>query len=258
MFDASIVPALVRAAMMESAWTGLHAVLWPFGFNASPPVTRRALGQGPAPAEARDKDALVVLVHGLVDNGSIFTVLRRALRRRGFARTASMNYSLLTNDVPTAAENLGEYLEQLCAASGDRTVRLVCHSLGGLIARYYVQRMGGDQRVEVLVTLGSPHQGTQLARLVPLRLAEQLRPGSELLTELDRPAGHISTRMVAVYSPLDEVVVPGRNGRIEHPDLDALNVPVPAVGHQSLPVHPTVIDAVCEALTTGRMTHRAA
>ncbi|MGA8112022.1 MAG: alpha/beta fold hydrolase [Actinocatenispora sp.] len=244
--------------MVESAWTGLHAMLWPFGFVPSPPVMRKITGTGPAPADQQDQDALIILVHGLVDNGSIFTILRRALRRRGFSRVMSMNYSLLTNDVPTAAANLGDYLEELCAATGDTKVRLVCHSLGGLIARYYIQRLGGDSRIEVLVTLGSPHQGTQLARFVPLRLAEQLRPGSDLLGELDRPVARCGTRMVAIYSPMDEVVVPGRNARIDHPDLGALNVPVPAVGHQSLPVHPRVIDTVCEALTTGRTIRKAA
>ncbi|WP_324274364.1 esterase/lipase family protein [Blastococcus brunescens] len=38
-------------------------------------------------------------------------------------------------------------------------MHVVGHSLGGLIARYHVQRQGGDRRVESLVTLGTPHEG---------------------------------------------------------------------------------------------------
>ena len=60
--------------------------------------------------------------------------------------------------------------------------------MGGLVARYYVQRMGGDQRVHTLVTLGTPHSGTYAARLVPHPVARQLRPGSELIAELAEPA----------------------------------------------------------------------
>ena len=51
--------------------------------------------------------------------------------------------------------------------------------MGGLIARYYVQRLGGDARVHTLVTLGTPHGGTAAAYLVPHRLARQLRPDSD-------------------------------------------------------------------------------
>lgn len=239
--------ALVRGTAVEVAWTGLHAVLWPFGFAASRTDPRPF-----APAPGDDGDVPVLLVHGVVDNRSIFALLGRALRRRGFRHVLTMNYSLFTNDVRAAAAALADHVERLCAATGHDRVRLVGHSLGGLVARYYAQRLGGDARVDVLVTLGSPHGGTQLARLLPVRLARQLRPDSGLLRELAGPAD-CATRFTAVWSPVDEVVVPGRLARLDHPDLDLRNVEVPAVGHQSLLVHPRVVDAVYAALTPGRV-----
>ena len=53
--------------------------------------------------------------------------------------------------------------------------------MGGLVARYYVQRLGGDVRVHTLVTLGTPHGGTLPARLFPHPLVRQLRPGSDVV-----------------------------------------------------------------------------
>lgn len=238
--------ALVRGAAVEAAWTGLHAALWPFGFVATHTDPRPF-----APAPADDGDVPVLLVHGFGDNRSIFAVLRRALRRRGFRQVVTMNYGLLTNDVRGAAAVLGAYVERLCVMTGHRRIRLVGHSLGGLIARYYVQRLGGDGRVDVLVTLGSPHGGTHLARLFPVRLGRQLRPGSRLLHDLAGPTD-CATRFVAVWSPVDEIVVPGRSARLDHPDLDCRSVEVPAVGHQALLVHPAVLTAVYAALAPGR------
>src|SRR4051794_19853731 len=57
----------------------------------------------------------ILLVHGIVDNHSIFTVLDRALRRRGFSDVSSFDYGLLTTDVRTAARDLEAAVEQLCA-----------------------------------------------------------------------------------------------------------------------------------------------
>jgi len=128
----------------------------------------------------------------------------------------------------------------------------VGHSLGGLIARYHVQKQGGDRRVESLVTLGTPHQGSVWARVLPTPLVRQLRPGSDVLRALDAPAPGCRTPVTAVYSDLDQVVVPTSSGRCEHPDLAVRNVLVRGVGHMSLPIHRAVVDEVAATLAGRR------
>ena len=113
---------------------------------------------------------------------------------------------------------------------------MIGHSLGGLIARYYIQRLGGDARVHTCVTLGTPHQGTAAAKLLPWPLVKQVRPDSDLMAELDEPAPDCRTRFVAFYSDVDQLIVPQRRARIRHPDLVATNVRVHGVGHLSLAV----------------------
>lgn len=132
----------------------------------------------------------IVLVHGIGDNRSAFAVLSGALRRRGFGVVHAINYSVLTaltGDVRRSAALLGAHIERICEQTGSDQVHVVGHSLGGLIARYYVQRLHGDARVRTLVTLGTPHSGTLAAYLLPTPLTKQLRPGSELLEELAEP-----------------------------------------------------------------------
>ncbi len=190
----------------------------------------------------------ILLIHGILDNRSVFTVFRRALHRRGFGVVHAVNYGLFTGDLRDAARELHDHVERLCEATGADKVHIVGHSLGGVIARYFVQRMGGSARVDTLVTLGSPHAGTLGAYLIPTALGRQLRPGSPLLTELEEPAPGCTTRFLVVWSRMDQMVVPQRNARLQRPDLDVAQLELHDVGHLALPVDRRVVRWVVDAL----------
>ena len=247
-----------RATGEELAWLAAHALTYPGGLWAEhsdlhdpryridtlSPVTRGLITE-----DINAAGRPILLVHGIADNRSAFSVLRRTLRRRGYGRISTVNYSPLISDIRRAAADLGRHVERICAQTGYDQVFVVGHSLGGVIARYYVQCRGGDERVHTLVTLGSPHAGTQLARLAPLvRVARQLQPGSELMRELAGPARHCRTRFVAIYSDRDEVVLPNRSASLQHPDLQVTRLPVHGVGHLALLVNGAVMHAVAGAL----------
>jgi triacylglycerol lipase len=245
------------AAGQELAWMTAHALTYPVGVLAEQGAlhdlryrldTLSPLTRGLILADIAAAGRPIVLVHGVGDNRSAFAILRRTLRRRGFGRITTVNYSPLTSDVRRAAANLARHVERVCQQTGYEQVFLVGHSLGGIIARYYVQCLGGDSRVDTLVTLGSPHAGTQLARMAPLLVGRQLRPNSDLMRELAGPAD-CATRFVAIYSDRDEVVVPHRSARLDHPDLTVTRLQVHGVGHLSLLVNRLVVHAVAVALT---------
>ncbi|MFG3346765.1 esterase/lipase family protein [Streptomyces sp. NPDC048018] len=235
----------MKAGVLELAVLAGHLVLYPSGLITERRRTTpsEAAGSGPRP---------VVLLHGFVDNRSVFVLLRRALARHGRDRVESLNYSPLTCDLRTAAELLGRHVEEVLARTGHREVDLVGHSLGGLIARYYVQRLGGDARVRTLIMLGTPHSGTTFVPLADAHpLVRQMRPGSEVLLELAGPTARCRTRFVSFWSDLDQVMVPVETARLDHPDLVVHNVRVSGVGHLALPVHPTVAAGILEALGDG-------
>lgn len=247
--------SVVRTVGAEVGWLAAHVALYPLGALAErtgattaphrlddlPPLHRGMLVSGGC--------APILLVHGVADNRSVFTVLRRGLRRRGLGQVHAVNYSPLTTDVRAAAVQLGEAVRAVAERTGYERVHVIAHSLGGVIARYYVQRLGGDAHVHTLVTLGAPHGGTRTARALPLRLCRQLRPGSDVMAELAAPAPGCRTRFVAVWSDLDQVIRPVANARIEHPDLDCRNILVRGVGHLSLPFARPVAHQVALALT---------
>ncbi|MFC9794064.1 lipase family alpha/beta hydrolase [Streptomyces sp. NPDC127584] len=232
----------MKATALELAILTGHLVLYPSGIVAE----RLAPTPEPSPTTGRRP---VLLVHGLVDNRSVFVVLRRSLTRSGRDCVESLNYSPLTCDLRAAAEVLGRRVDEIRARTGHAEVDIVGHSLGGLIARYCVQRLGGDSRVRTLVTLGTPHSGTTVAPLADAHpLVRQMRPGSEVLRELAEPAPGCRTRFVSFWSDMDQIMAPVETARLDHPDLLVHDVRVSGIGHLALPVHPTVAAGVREAL----------
>lgn len=250
-------PDLAVGVVREVGWLSAHLIMYPLGLITAPTRDRiRHDLSGLSPHQRGlmhhgvDTAATpILLVHGIVDNHSIFSVMGRALRRRGFRNISSFDYGPLTRDIRRAAEDLAVTVDGLVRSSGYERIHLIGHSLGGLIGRYYVQRMAGDTRVHTLITLGTPHAGTALARagrLMPI--VGQLRPDSDVIQELAEPAPGCSTRFVAFYSDLDHLIVPSRNGRITHPDLNARNVEVRGVGHLSMPHSRRIAFEIAETL----------
>ena len=199
----------------------------------------------------------IVLVAGLADNMAVFTRLRSALEGCGVGPVVAFAYSPLVGDVPSVAARLSEQVEQLCAVTGASRVRLVGHSLGGLIARYYVQRLGGHARVDLVVTVATPHRGTVAAWLLPaLPLVRQLRPDTELYAERAEPAPNCRSRFVTFSSGADAVILPARNGQLDHPDLPTRNVVLPGICHFTLAGHRLVIDEICQLFAAPAATQR--
>src|SRR3954452_11048528 len=249
-------PSGVQGAVVETAWLAAHLALYPLGLLRERSVDVERYGYQDLTPRQRSlvvtnveaASTPILLLHGMIDNRTIFTVLTRRLRARGFERVVTLNYSPVTNDIRVAAEDLSAQVEALVARTGYERIHVVGHSLGGLIARYYVQRLGGDARVHTLVTLGTPHHGTLAAHLVPFQLGRQLRPSSDLFAELDEPAPGCRTRVVAFWSDVDQLVVPHDNARLRHPDLTTDSHRVRGVGHLSLPNNTAIVQKVTQVL----------
>ena len=255
---AGLSVALLKATALEIAILAGHLLLYPSGIVQE----RRSTPALPAPDTTQlptEAKPPVVLLHGFIDNRSVFVLLRRSLAQHGRQQIESLNYSPLTCDIRTAAELLGRHIEEICERTGHDRVDVVGHSLGGLIARYYVQRLDGDVRVRTLVTLGTPHSGT---RVVPVMnahpIVRQMRPGSDVIEELQRPAPGCRTHFVSFWSDLDHLMDPLETACIDHPDLLVQNVRVSGIGHLALPVHPAVATGIRQALDVEETGARAA
>jgi pimeloyl-ACP methyl ester carboxylesterase len=120
---------------------------------------------------------LVVVLHGLFATAGALRPLRRRIERGTGALTTSFTY-----EPGCRVPSLARRLEKLLSVVPQKTpIHLVGHSLGGLVARYYVQVEPRDSRVVQTISLASPFQGTTIARFLPRAIASDIEPGSELL-----------------------------------------------------------------------------
>lgn len=217
----------------EAATIARCALSYPFG------LAEAALTTG-TPSGDDTYDTPVVLVHGYGHNRSGWFMLDRRLRRVGFTSVQTLNYLPYFSGVPELAARLAERIEAICKVTGRERVHLVGHSLGGVVARWYVQELGGGQRVNTAVTIGSPHSGTYAALVGVGPGARDLRPGSQVMRRLDRYAKPSGVRWIAYYSNLDMLVQPASSAMLDHPALDATNILVKDHGHVSLMISPEV------------------
>jgi hypothetical protein len=120
---------------------------------------------------------VVVLVHGLLASAGAFRPLRTRLERELGVKTASFTHVPFTS-IRRIASELGRIVDSM--PRGAR-VHVVGHSLGGIVARWYVQELGGHDRVLQTISLGSPFAGAPLAARLPILVGADLHPSSELL-----------------------------------------------------------------------------
>lgn len=106
------------------------------------------------------------------------------------------------------AEQLAQHIENRYEAQ--QKVDLVGFSMGGLINRYYVQRLGGMQRVRRFITICTPHFGTFWARRLPkLTGFGQMHPDSAFLADLNQDLSMLADLpFTAIGSPMDVAVLP--------------------------------------------------
>jgi triacylglycerol esterase/lipase EstA (alpha/beta hydrolase family) len=155
----------------------------------------------------------VLLLHGWFSSRRTFDILERRLRRDGYGvfslDLGGLRGSSIGRGVDDLADLVRAKIERIYARyPGLGPLTIVGHSKGGLIAAYYVKRLGGWRRTRAVITLGTPHRGTPLAWLgVPLapltRSLVQMVPGSGFLARLHDGPWPAQVRLSSIWSRQD-------------------------------------------------------
>lgn len=125
--------------------------------------------------------------------------------------------SLRPSSGRTGLEELARQLAAYIAQHLDQgtSFNLVGFSMGGLISRYYLQRLDGMQRVRRFITLSTPHNGSRLAYLLANLGGRQMRPGSPFLADLNRDVQNLDqVGIVSIWTPLDLMILPPSSSRL--------------------------------------------
>lgn len=146
------------------------------------------------PLRSKGKKTPVILVHGYFHFGLIFIYLFYYLKKRKVG-------PIYTFNLGSPRKSIQEYADKLDKTFGHLPkIKLVGHSLGGLVAGYFTIHKAKKDQVEQIITIGTPFQGTKSAYMGIGKCARQMEPKHPLpkkiykeLYEMHIPIEHIET-----------------------------------------------------------------
>lgn len=230
----------------------------------------------------------VVLVHGTFENQRFnWNALAPLLKNEGYC-VFSFNYGAtqgtqLTGGfanglapVKQSARELAAFVDRVRSATGAGKVDIVGHSQGGMMPRYYTNKLAGNTKVRMLVGLSPSNHGTSLSGLVDfarllgpigdlaVRLVTDFCPacgdqirGSAFMQELnaggDTVAGVqytvIQTKYDEVVTPYDSAfLTPAAAGHVVRNVLVQNGCPIDLSDHLAIPFDRRALTLVLNAL----------
>lgn len=200
------LPRATAAQCVRAWWAETRTALWVFCWQ-QPFRSRSVPDHLPDPAmHVGGGRRGAVLVHGFMCNRGFWNAWLRALRRDGRAFVA-VDLEPVLGPIDAYVRTIDEAICQVSRATG-RPPLLICHSMGGLAARAWLRSHDGS-RVHRVVTMGTPHAGTWLARFGHTASARQMRVGTEWLTRMAGERASVrEAPFTCWYSNCDNVVFP--------------------------------------------------
>ena len=230
--EAQALPPLQPAAQLRAWWAETLLAYRIFGWRqpfrhaavADDVPAREAAGAGPARTG-------VVLVHGYLCNRAFWQPWQRLFAAHGIPCIA-VTLEPAWGSIDDCAPGLDAAVRRMHAATGRPPV-LIGHSMGGLVIRAWLRSRGvvvgegvpeevseaeAAQRLQSLVarviTIGTPHGGTWMARFGYTVNGGQMRQDSPWLQQLAaREPQALATRMTCWYSNSDNLVIPALAAR---------------------------------------------
>jgi triacylglycerol lipase len=225
----------------ESAASILTYELYPLG------IVSKSLPTLPSLSFKKKSPKLPILfVHGIFHNRSTFAWLKQQLYSNGFRDFKEVNLFTSLYSIPRLAEQVAREARLLVKKYKVSQIDIIAHSMGGLVSRYFVQLLGGDGLVRNLITLGTPHQGTEWSKFSVIPHIRELKPQSRTLDLINQCPPPKHTRAVAISGDLDVVIRP-KECTWWH---GVRNIHLAHVGHAGLLFSTRVVEIILSHLNT--------
>jgi len=183
----------------------------------------------PPPAITHDP---ILFIHGWNASSATWNTMVANFKAAGYidAEIANWSYNYRSSNAATASL-IKQKVDSILAATGATKVDIITHSMGTLSARYYTRNLGGDLKVDALVSLGGANHGTSTAYFCFDISCAEMRPNSTFLTNLnsvDETWG--DPRYATWATPCDEVINPRSSVAL----IGAMNTETLCMSHSAL------------------------
>ncbi len=157
----------------------------------------------------------VLLIHGISDTIRKFDIMTSYLEKRGWPVhriNLTPNYGMAC--LKELAKQVDDYISNTFPA--EQPIDLLGFSMGGVVTRYYLQRLGGIKRVQRYISMSAPNNGTLMAYTLPLTGVQQMCPNSEFLRDLNKDHQKIlnQIKVTVMWTPYDLMIVPPNSSQM--------------------------------------------
>tara|TARA_Y100001970_G_scaffold294041_1_gene446185 strand:+ start:19287 stop:19901 length:615 start_codon:yes stop_codon:yes gene_type:complete len=187
----------------------------------------------------------IVLIHGLWNSSMIFKQIFKVLDRHKIEYYApNLIHKFGMVSIKELAKSLNnEILNQFGL---EKEIDIVGFSMGGIIGRYWIQKFEGYKRTKNFISIGSPHNGTLTAQLVPkfpLKGISEMKINSKLLNELALENELLENIVCTSFFTIwDLMVFPGWKAHLPIGEKYSLNV----IKHKSLLRNPMAVNKIVD------------
>ena len=189
----------------------------------------------------------IILIHGLWNTSSIFSSITSKLDEIGieyFAPTLNHSYGM------TSIIDLANVLNELILEKYglEKKLDILGFSMGGLIGRYWIQKLNGYKRTRRFISIGSPHKGTFIAQLVPkypFRGISEMKINSNFLNEMAKHDFFLDDiECINFFTYWDLMVFPGWWTNLNF----GRNIPVKVYKHRNLVRKKSVVTKIIDEI----------
>lgn len=160
------------------------------------------------PKTPRKNKLPIILVHGFLHNSSGWFYQLEKLRERLDTDIYTVNLGNEFGTIAGHAESLQKQIQKISKVTGSNEVFLVGHSMGGNVISYYATKLAEKDSVKGGVTIGSPLEGTKMAKAALGKSAREMEFESNFTKELSELIKNSGIPFVHMGSKMDLVIMP--------------------------------------------------
>jgi triacylglycerol esterase/lipase EstA (alpha/beta hydrolase family) len=169
-----------------------------------------------SPKSVSDARFPILFIHGWSSGSHAFMLIARYLKRKKIKNLHTMTYRPVMADLEWLSQKVADRINEVLNATGAAKVNIIAHSLGGVLTRYAVKNLYMGDKVNLLISIGSPHCGSRVAALWPYgRNTLQLLYESDFMKDLaDGGLTPGRVKYVSIYSAFDNFVIPQESANL--------------------------------------------
>ena len=124
--------------------------------------------------------------------------------------------------------------------------------MGGIVSRYYLQRLGGIKRVQRFITISSPHHGTWTAYLYVRPGTLQMRPNCKFLQDLNQDIDQLNQlNFTSIWTPYDAIIIPPNSSQVPVGEEIQVNILLHHWMVQDLQCFQSIVNTLSKPLKNG-------